>query len=186
MADNGKLLEMLNVDSGYGEIEVLRDVSIYADEGQIVSIIGANGAGKSTLLKTLFGIVQPTRGQVLFMGDEISKKPPLDRLNSGISYVPEGRSNFPAMTVEENLQMGAYTRNDPKEISEDIDALCERFPILAEKRTTAAGNLSGGQQQMLEIAVALMLRPIVLLIDEPTLGLAPILVTEVFNELQKI
>ncbi len=115
-----------------------------------------------------------------------AKNLPLDRLNSGISYVPEGRSNFPAMTVEENLQMGAYTRNDPKEISEDIDALCERFPILAEKRTTAAGNLSGGQQQMLEIAVALMLRPIVLLIDEPTLGLAPILVTEVFNKLQKI
>jgi branched-chain amino acid transport system ATP-binding protein len=186
LANDGKLLEMLNVDSGYGEIEVLRDVSIYAEKGQIVSIIGANGAGKSTLLKTLFGIVQPTRGQVFFLGDEISKKPPLDRLNSGISYVPEGRSNFPAMTVEENLQMGAYTRNDPKEISADIDVLCERFPILAEKRTTAAGNLSGGQQQMLEIAVALMLRPTVLLIDEPTLGLAPILVTEVFDELQKI
>ena len=186
MADNSKLLEMVKVDSGYGEIEVLRDVSIYAEEGQIVSIIGANGAGKSTLLKTLFGIVKPTKGQVLYKGEEISSKPPLERLNSGISYVPEGRSNFPAMTVEENLQMGAYVRNDPEEISADIDALCERFPILAEKRTTAAGNLSGGQQQMLEIAVALMLRPEVLLIDEPTLGLAPILVTEVFDELQKI
>ena len=186
MADNTKLLEMIKVDSGYGEIEVLRDVSIYAEEGQIVSIIGANGAGKSTLLKTLFGIVKPTKGQVLYMGEEISSKPPLERLNSGISYVPEGRSNFPAMTVEENLQMGAYVRNDPEEISADIDALCARFPILAEKRTTAAGNLSGGQQQMLEIAVALMLRPEVLLIDEPPLGLAPILVTEVFDELQKI
>ena len=186
MADNSKLLEMVKVDSGYGEIEVLRDVSIYAEEGQIVSIIGANGAGKSTLLKTLFGIVKPTKGQVLYKGEEISSKPPLERLNSGISYVPEGRSNFPAMTVEENLQMGAYVRNDPEEISADIDSLCERFPILAEKRTTAAGNLSGGQQQMLEIAVALMLRPEVLLIDEPTLGLAPILVTEVFDELQKI
>lgn len=186
MADNGKLLEMLHVDSGYGEIEVLHNVSIYAEEGQIVSIIGANGAGKSTLLKTLFGIVQSTRGEIYFLGDDISRKSPLDRLNAGISYVPEGRSNFPAMTVEENLQMGAYTRHDPKAIEQDINALCERFPILAEKRTTAAGNLSGGQQQMLEIAIALMLRPKILLIDEPTLGLAPILVTEVFDELGKI
>jgi branched-chain amino acid transport system ATP-binding protein len=177
---------MRAVDAGYGEIEVLKDVSIQVRLGQIVSILGANGAGKSTLLKTLFGIVHPARGEVFFEGRDLSRQPPLQRLKNGISYVPEGRSNFPAMTVQENLEMGAFVRQDSGHILADIDALCQRFPILEEKRHISAGNLSGGQQQMLEIAIALMLSPKVLLIDEPTLGLAPILVTEVFTELQKI
>jgi branched-chain amino acid transport system ATP-binding protein len=183
---NNVILEMKNVDSHYGEIEVLKDVSIHVGDRQIVSILGANGAGKSTLLKTLFGIVKPAKGQVLFAGDDITGKPSIERLQRRIAYVPEGRSNFPAMTVEENLEMAAYTRSDRNQIMEDIEALCTRFPILQDKRQISAGNLSGGQQQMLEIAMALMLRPRVLLIDEPTLGLAPILVTEVFDELQKI
>ncbi len=186
MAGNNTLLKLEQVHSGYGEIKVLHDVSVRAKEGEIVSIIGANGAGKSTLLKTIFGIVRPTSGHVQFQGQDINQLSPLERLRRGISYVPEGRSNFPGMTVQENMEMGAYTRNDPQQIARDIDALCERFPILQEKRHTAAGNLSGGQQQMLEIAIALMLNPKLLLIDEPTLGLAPVLVTEVFDELQKI
>lgn len=186
MANSDTLLELKNVHSGYGEIEVLKGVSIRAREGEIVSILGANGAGKSTLLKTIFGIVHPTSGQMTFEGQDISRVSSLEKLRRGIAYVPEGRSNFPAMTVQENLEMGAYIRSDVKQIQKDIDSLCERFPILKQKRYTEVGNLSGGQQQMVEIAMALMLKPKVLLIDEPTLGLAPILVTEVFNVIKEI
>lgn len=185
MGANGLLFDIRAIDAGYGDIEVLKDVSIQVPRGEIVSILGANGAGKSTLLKTLFGIVQPSKGQIMLDGQEITSQSTDQRIKSGIAYVAEGRSNFPSMTVQENMEMGAYTRSD-QEVMQDIDALCERFPILAEKREIAAGNLSGGQQQMLEIAIAMMLRPQVLLIDEPTLGLAPILATEVFNELQEI
>jgi len=183
---NQPILELKNVFSSYGEIEVLKDVSIHVNQGQIVSILGANGAGKSTLLKTIFGIVKVTQGQIIYEGRDISHLSPTDRLKAGVSWVPEGRSNFPAMTVQENLEMGAFIRNDRKQIMAEIDALCERFPILKEKRYTDVGNLSGGQQQMVEIAIALMLKPNVLLIDEPTLGLAPVLVTEVFNVIQEI
>ncbi len=186
MGANSLILEMRNVEAGYGEIEVLKKVSIHVSKGQIVSILGANGAGKSTLLKTLFGIVKPTEGQILFAGEDITGKAPIERLHRKMAYVPEGRSNFRDMTVEENLEMAAYTRTDGDQVREDIETLCQRFPILQEKRQASAGNLSGGQQQMLEIAMALMLRPQVLLIDEPTLGLSPILTTEVFDELQKI
>lgn len=186
MAANNLILEMKNIDAGYGEIEVLKNVSIHVNRGQIVSVLGANGAGKSTLLKTLFGVVKATSGHIYFENKDITKQKPINRLQRNIAYVPEGRSNFPAMTVQENLEMAAYTRKDKNQIMEDINSLCERFSILQEKRYISAGNLSGGQQQMLEIAMALMLRPQVLLIDEPTLGLAPILVTEVFDELQKI
>ncbi|MFQ5814629.1 MAG: ABC transporter ATP-binding protein, partial [Anaerolineae bacterium] len=180
------MLELKNVYSGYGEIEVLRNVSLRVHRGEIVSVIGANGAGKSTLLKTIFGIVKPTQGQIVFEGEDISQHSPLDILRRGMSYVPEGRSNFPAMTVQENLEMGAYIRNDFQHVAEEIDALCKRFPILEEKRNTPVGNLSGGQQQMVETAIALMLRPKVMLVDEPTLGLAPILVSEVFEIIQEI
>jgi branched-chain amino acid transport system ATP-binding protein len=180
------ILELHGVFSGYGEIEVLKDISIQAYPNQIVSILGANGAGKSTLLKTIFGLVKPAQGRIVFDGREISRMPSTDRLRAGISYVPEGRSNFPAMTVQENLEMGAYIRKDRRQIMAEIDGLCERFPILREKRHTEVGNLSGGQQQMVEIAMALMLKPTVLLIDEPTLGLAPVLVHEVFNVIREI
>jgi len=180
------ILEINHLKSGYGEIEVLHDVSIQVRPGQIVSIIGANGAGKSTLLKTIFGLLPISEGDILFKGENINKISKFERLKKGISYIPEGRSNFYGMTVQENLEMGAFIRKDVQAIAEDIEKLCQRFPILKEKRHTPAGNLSGGQQQMLEIAIALMQKPDLLLIDEPTLGLAPILVTEVFDELLRI
>jgi branched-chain amino acid transport system ATP-binding protein len=186
LASNPSLLELRHVYSGYGEIEVLKDVSIHVEAGQIISVLGANGAGKSTLLKTIFGFVRPTQGQVMFDGDEISRESTLKILRRGISYVPEGRSNFPYMTVEENLEMGAYIRSDRASIAAQIDSLCERFPILKLKRHAETGSLSGGQQQMVEIAMALMLQPRVILIDEPTLGLAPVLVQEVFEIIKEI
>ncbi len=186
MAANEFALELRNVFSGYGEIEVLQDVSISVRRNAIVSILGANGAGKSTLLKTIFGIVRPTSGQILLGGDDVTLLPPIETLRRGVSYVPEGRSNFPGLTVHENLEMGAYIRDDRDGVLADIKTLYERFPILGEKRDAMAGNLSGGQQQALEMGIALMLRPQVILIDEPTLGLAPILVTEVFKAIQDI
>lgn len=186
MAANDLALELHNVYSGYGEIEVLKDISIAVQRNAIVSILGANGAGKSTLLKTIFGIVQPTAGRILLSGDDVTHLPPIETLRRGVSYVPEGRSNFPGLSVQENLEMGAYIRHDTVEVMADIEALYRRFPILDEKRTALAGNLSGGQQQTLEMGIALMLRPEILMIDEPTLGLAPILVTEVFKAIQEI
>lgn len=186
MAVNDLALELHNVYSGYGEIEVLKDISIAVQRNAIVSILGANGAGKSTLLKTIFGIVQPTAGRILVSGDDVTHLPPIETLRRGVSYVPEGRSNFPGLSVQENLEMGAYIRHDTAEVMADIEALYRRFPILDEKRTALAGNLSGGQQQTLEMGIALMLRPEILMIDEPTLGLAPILVTEVFKAIQEI
>lgn len=186
MESNDPILQLNNVFSGYGEIEVLKDVSLQVQPGKIVSILGANGAGKSTLLKTIFGLVHPTSGQVIFENTDISRMSTRDILRRGISYVLEGRCNFPAMTVEENLEMGAYIRSDTTAVKAEIDVLCKRFPILQEKRHSLVGNLSGGQQQMVETAIGLMLRPKLMLIDEPTLGLAPILVTEIFNIIQEI
>jgi len=180
------ILEMRDVHSGYGEIEVLKGISVGVRPGQIVSVIGANGAGKSTLMRTIFGIVRPSQGNVFLEDEDITRLQTIEKLRRGISYVPEGRSNFPGMTVQENLEMAAVTRNDKIQIAADIEDLCSRFPIVNEKRHIAAGNLSGGQQQMVEIAMAMMLRPKVLLIDEPTLGLAPILVTEVFKIIKEI
>ena len=179
-------LELQHVDAGYGDLQVLKDVSLEAHKGDIVTIIGANGAGKSTLLKAIFGLITPTSGKVLHEGDDITQLGPGDTLKRGISFIPGGRSNFPAMSVQENLEMGAYTRTDQKQVRADIDALCERFPLLQEKRKAMVGNLSGGQQQIVEIAIALMLKPEIMLIDEPTIGLAPLIVDEVFRVIQEI
>lgn len=186
MAANELALELRDLYSGYGDIEVLKDISFTVERNSIVSVLGANGAGKSTLLKTIFGVVPPTRGKILLSGEDVSHLPPIETLRRGVTYVPEGRSNFPGLTVHENLEMGAHIRNDQNDVRTDIEQLYERFPILGEKRAELAGNLSGGQQQALEMGIALMLRPKLLLIDEPTLGLAPILVTDVFKAIQDI
>jgi ABC-type branched-subunit amino acid transport system ATPase component len=179
------LLRLDDVYAGYGEIEVLRGVSADVRADEIVSIIGANGAGKSTLLRTVFGMVKPSRGSIRLAGEEIGGENPVDMLRRGCAYVPQGRCNFPAMSVEENLEMGAYTRTDAG-VRRDIEAMMERFPLLGARRRAPAGTLSGGQQQILEIAIALLLHPRLLLIDEPSLGLDPRMVETVFSTIVTI
>jgi len=176
------LLELDGVRAGYDEVEVLRGVSLRVRAGHIVSIIGANGAGKSTLLRTIFGMIRPQAGRIRFAGEEIAGRRPVDLLARGIAYVPQGRCNFPAMTVEENLEMGAWTRDDAH-VRRDIAAMLARFPLLAEKRAALAGTLSGGQQQILELAMALLVHPRLLLVDEPSLGLDPSMMEAVFDTL---
>jgi ABC-type branched-subunit amino acid transport system ATPase component len=183
--DGAALLELSGVVAGYAEVEVLRGVSLAVRAGEIVCIIGSNGAGKSTLLRTVFGMVQTRAGTIRFAGDSIANRPPTEVLKRGIGYVPQGRCNFPAMSVEENLEMGAYLRRDAR-VRGDIEALFVRFPILAAKRRDPAGTLSGGQQQILEMAIALLLHPRVLMVDEPSLGLDPRMVELVFDTLVAI
>ena len=186
LAGEGRaLLELSDVRAGYEEVEVLRGVSVRVRAGEIVSIIGANGAGKSTLLRTVFGMVRAREGRIVFASEDITNRPPVEILRRGLSYVPQGRCNFPAMTVEENLEMGAYTRSDP-DVRRDIDAMLARFPMLREKRRAPAGALSGGQQQILEIAIALLLHPRLILVDEPSLGLDPMMAETVFETIQAI
>jgi len=180
--DAAALLELSGVVAGYAEVEVLRGVSLAVRAGEIVCIIGSNGAGKSTLLRTVFGMVQARAGTIRFGGEDIANRPPTEVLKRGIGYVPQGRCNFPAMSVEENLEMGAYLRRDAR-VRGDIEALFVRFPMLATKRRDPAGTLSGGQQQILEMAIALLLHPRVLMVDEPSLGLDPRMVELVFDTL---
>ncbi len=182
---DGALLELRDVVAGYAEVEVLRGVSLAVRAGEIVCIIGANGAGKSTLLRTVFGMVQPSAGAIRFAGEDIGRRSSLEVLRRGIGYVPQGRCNFPAMSVEENLEMGAYLRRDAR-VRGDIEALLARFPMLATKRRDLAGTLSGGQQQILEMAIALLLHPRLLMVDEPSLGLDPRMVEIVFDTLLAI
>ena len=174
------LLELSGVVAGYEEVEVLRGVSVAVPAGEIVCIIGANGAGKSTLLRTVFGMVTPRAGSIRFAGAEIAGRAPTAILARGVGYVPQGRCNFPAMSVLENLEMGAYTRRDAR-VRDDIDAVLTRFPLLAAKRRDPAGTLSGGQQQILEMAISLLLHPRLLMVDEPSLGLDPRMVEVVFD-----
>jgi len=185
LADDGPLLELTDVVAGYEEVEVLRGVSLAVRAGDIVSIIGANGAGKSTLLRTVFGLVPPRSGRIRFAGEDIGGRPPAEVLRRGIGYAPQGRCNFPAMSVEENLEMGAYLRRDAR-VRADIEAMLARFPMLAARRRAPAGTLSGGQQQILEMAIALLLHPRLLLIDEPSLGLDPRVVELVFETIVAI
>ena len=185
MVADGALLELHSVIAGYDEVEVLRGVSLAVREGEIVCIIGANGAGKSTLLRTVFGMVVPRAVAIRFAGEEIAGRPPTDVLRRGLGYVPQGRCNFPAMSVEENLEMGAYLRRDAR-VRDDIEALLDRFPMLEAKRRDAAGTLSGGQQQILEMAIALLLQPRLLMVDEPSLGLDPRMVEIVFETILAI
>jgi len=179
------LLELREVVAGYEEVEVLRGVSLSVRAGEIVCIIGANGAGKSTLLRTVFGMLAPTAGSIRFAGEEIARHPPTDVLRRALGYVPQGRCHFPAMSVEENLEMGAYLRRDAR-VREDIEAVLARFPLLGAKRRDPAGTLSGGQQQILEMGIALLLHPRLLMVDEPSLGLDPRMVEVVFETILTI
>jgi branched-chain amino acid transport system ATP-binding protein len=180
------MLELKNIKTFYGNIQALKDVSIQISEGEIITLIGANGAGKSTTLMSISGIVPPRSGEVLFMGKPIQDLPPNDIVSLGISQVPEGRRIFPFLSVAENLDMGAFLRSDKDEIKRDIDYIYELFPILAERRNQAGGTLSGGEQQMLAISRALMAKPRLLLMDEPSLGLAPLIVKQIFEIIKKI
>lgn len=174
------MLEISGINVFYGAIQALNNVSIQVNQGEIVSIIGSNGAGKSTLLRTISGLLRPVGGSIQFLGKEISSSQPDEIVRMGISHSPEGRRIFTNMSVHENLQLGAYIRKDA-EIQKDMDAAMDRFPRLRERIRQNAGTLSGGEQQMLAIGRALMSRPKLLLLDEPSLGLAPNLVAEIFR-----
>ena len=180
------MLELRGVDTYYGNIQALRQVSLHIDDGEIVTLIGANGAGKSTTLMTICGILRPRSGQVLWDGEPIHNMPPHALVRMGLAQVPEGRMIFPDMTVQENLDLGAFLRNDADGIARDLDYVFGLFPILAKRRKQQAGTLSGGEQQMLALARALMGRPKLLLLDEPSLGLAPIIIQQIFSIIKEI
>jgi branched-chain amino acid transport system ATP-binding protein len=179
------MLTIAGLRSGYGKIDVLHDVALDVAQGQIVTLIGANGAGKTTLLKTISGLIRPAAGTIGFEGTSLVRLAPHKVVGLGISHVPEGRAILKRMTVADNLRMGAYVRSDT-EIGSDIDAVYARFPVLGERRDQMAGTLSGGEQQMLAIGRALVARPRLLLLDEPSLGLAPKIVTRIFQTLREL
>lgn len=175
------MLEIQNVSVFYGAINALNNVTISVNPGEVVAIIGSNGAGKSTLLRTISGLLRPRSGSITYKRKELTSMQPHDIVKLGISHSPEGRRIFTNMTVEENLQLGAYLRKDKAQIAKDMDAVLERFPRLRERFKQNSGTMSGGEQQMLAIGRALMSNPEILLLDEPSLGLAPFLITEIFN-----
>ncbi|HAM30918.1 ABC transporter ATP-binding protein [Erysipelotrichaceae bacterium 66-17] len=180
------MLEVKDLHVHYGMIEALKGVSLKVEEGQIVSLIGANGAGKTTLLQSISGIVKKSAGDVVFLGQDIYKMSPQKIVALGLTQVPEGRRIFTGLSVYENLMMGAYLRKDKKGIEEDIQKIYKQFPILEQRKNQDASTLSGGEQQMLAMGRALMARPKLLLLDEPSMGLAPILVKEIFSIVQEI
>ena len=180
------LLELENVHDHYGKVEALKGISFSVNEGEVVTLIGANGAGKTTTLKTISGIRPLSAGHVRFKGGELGRTPAHRRVEMGICQSPEGRAIFPGMTVTENLDMGAYARRDRKSLKADFDRVFELFPRLAERRKQTGGTLSGGEQQMLAIGRALMSRPSLLLLDEPSMGLAPLLVAQIFDIITEI
>jgi len=180
------MLKLKNIDTYYGNIQALRDVSITVGEGEIITLIGANGAGKSTTLMTICGVVPPRRGEVLFEGRALNGVSPEKIVQQGICQVPEGRLIFPDLTVQENLDMGAFLRSDKEGMARDLDQVFGLFPILLERRRQLGGTLSGGEQQMLAISRALMARPKVLLLDEPSLGLAPLIIRQIFDIIKQI
>ncbi len=179
------LLEIRDLHAGYGEIEVLHGVSLAVEEGRIVTLIGANGAGKTTLLKTISGLIRPNSGEIEFDGRMIARRPAHWTVKAGISQVAEGRAILKRMTVMENLKMGAHLRRD-RGVAADLERMLDKFPVLAERARQLAGTLSGGEQQMLAIGRALMARPRLLLLDEPSLGLAPMVVTNIFRTLREL
>jgi len=180
------MLKLEAVESYYGKIKALKGIDLEVPAGAIVAILGANGAGKSTTLRTISGLIQPARGKILFLGNAIHKTAPHKIVRLGICQVPEGRDIFMGLTVQENLKMGAFTRKAAKAIQKDMERIYALFPILKERSHQQAGTLSGGEQQMLAIARGLMSNPKLMLLDEPSLGLAPLMVEEIFDIIQEI
>jgi branched-chain amino acid transport system ATP-binding protein len=180
------MLEVENIHSYYGNIQALKGISLTVDKGEIVTLIGANGAGKSTTLRTITGILKPREGHVRLEGEELARYKPHEIVYKGVAMVPEGRRIFARLTVAENLEMGAYSRDNKGEIADDMERVFTLFPRLKERRTQVAGTLSGGEQQMLATGRALMAHPRILLMDEPSMGLAPVLVEAIFDTIEKI
>ena len=180
------MLEVKNLSVHYGMIQAVRNVDFKVNEGEIVSLIGANGAGKSTILKTLSGLIHPSEGEIVYLGENIASTSAKKIVEKGLVQVPEGRHVFPGLTVKENLELGAFLRKDKETIQKDMEDVFERFPILKERKDQDAQTLSGGEQQMLAMGRALMSRPKLLLLDEPSMGLAPIFIREIFKIIQEI
>ncbi len=180
------MLKVNNLNVHYGMVHALKGVSLEVNQGEVVALIGANGAGKTTLLHTLSGLIKCSEGEIIFLGDTISKIDTKKIVASGLTQVPEGRRIFPQMSVQENLLMGAYLRNDKDGIEQDIQNVYEKFPRLLERKKQLAGTLSGGEQQMLAMGRALMAKPKLLLLDEPSMGLSPLLVKEIFAIIKEI
>ncbi|NOQ20375.1 MAG: ATP-binding cassette domain-containing protein [Desulfobacterales bacterium] len=180
------MLKLESIESYYGKIQALKGISLEVPEGEIVAILGANGAGKSTTLRTISGLIQPQKGQIYFQEKPIHRAEPHQIVRMGICQVPEGRDIFMGLSVQENLKMGAFTRNDSQAIQNDLERIFQSFPILKERAKQQAGTLSGGEEQMLAIARGLMSNPKLMLLDEPSLGLAPLLVEEIFRIIREI
>ncbi len=180
------MLKLTNVQAGYGNIQALKNVSLEINKGEIITLIGANGAGKSTTLMTISGVVGCRSGSIFFKGERIDGKAPEEIVKAGLCQVPEGRHIFPELTVKENLDMGAFLRNDTAQIKRDLDFVFSLFPILAERRNQDGGTLSGGEQQMLAMSRALMSKPELLLLDEPSMGLAPLIIMQIFEIIDQI
>jgi len=180
-----KLLKVSNLQTNYGNIEALKGIDLHVEEGKIVTILGANGAGKTTTMKTIIGLLKPKKGKIEFLNEDITFARPDQLIRKGMTLVPEGRAMLADMSVIENLEMGAFSRSD-HEVNQDIEKMMSLFPILKERKSQLAGTMSGGQQQMLAIARALMSRPKLLLLDEPSMGLAPLIVADIFKMIKDI
>lgn len=180
------MLEVKDLEVYYGMIQAIKGISFEVNEGEVIALIGANGAGKTTTLHTITGLLSPKKGQVLFEGQDITKIPAHKIVSMGMAHVPEGRRVFADLSVYENLKLGAYTRKDKNNIDKDLEMIYERFPRLAERKNQSAGTLSGGEQQMLAMGRALMSKPSIVLMDEPSMGLSPILVNEIFDIIESI
>lgn len=180
------MLKVDNIDVSYGELQVLYDVSLEVNEKELVAVVGSNGAGKTTLMKAISGLLHPTKGSIIFLGNRIDKLSPYKVVSLGISLVPEGRQLFPEMSVQENLELGAYQKRAREKLKDSLEWVYQLFPILKERKSQSAGTLSGGEQQMLAIGRALMSRPKLLMLDEPSLGLMPIFVKTTFKAVEKL